>query len=231
MLVQRAVEAATGRGYESLASEIVFRPIGMESSTFLWREDLSARLARPTVAPDAPMAAFGDYGERRARALLAWAEREGIDPATIRFEDAVASHSAVAGVAAAQSGRPLPEVAPLPIVLVPNAAGSLVTTAGDYLRFLHAWLERDDWRDRALGSPAAAGEGIGWGLGWGIELAAAGRPFWHWGEGIGYRTFALADPQAGEGIVVLTNSDGGLEVARLVVDSATGARHSAFDFV
>jgi CubicO group peptidase (beta-lactamase class C family) len=229
VLVQRAVEAASGRGYESLADELVFRPLEMTSSTFLWREGLSDRLARPTISPDAPMAHFADYGERRARALVAWAAREGIDPASIRYEDAVASHGAVAEIAAAQSGRPLPDVAALPIVLVPNAAGSLLTTAPDYLRFLHAWLEQDGWRDRALGSPVAAGEGIGWGIGWGIELAA-GRPFWHWGEGIGFRTFALADPRAGEGIVVLTNSDGGMEIARLVVDSATGARHAAFDF-
>jgi CubicO group peptidase (beta-lactamase class C family) len=231
VLVQRAVEAASGQGYESLANELVFRPLEMTSSTFLWREDLSTRLARPTIAPDAPMAHFADYGERRARALVAWATREGVDPASIRYDDAVASHSAVADIAAAQSGRPLPDVAALPIVLVPNAAGSLLTTAPDYLRFLHAWLERDDWRDRALGAPVAAGEGIGWGIGWGIELAGAGRPFWHGGEGIGYRTFALADPQAGEGIVVLTNADGGMEIARLVVDSATGANHAAFDFL
>ncbi|HEU4464208.1 MAG TPA: serine hydrolase domain-containing protein [Gemmatimonadota bacterium] len=231
VLVQRAVEAASGRGYESLANELVFQPLAMTSSTFLWRADFSERIARPTIAPDAPMAAFADYGERRARALVAWAAREGIDPAGIRYEEAVATHAAVAEIAARQSDRPLPDVAALPIVLTPNAAGSLLTTGPDYLRFLHAWLVRDDWRERALGSPVAAGEGIGWGLGWGLELAVEGRPFWHWGEGVGYRSFALGDPRAGEAIVVLTNSDGGMDIARLVVDAATGASHPAFDFV
>jgi CubicO group peptidase (beta-lactamase class C family) len=230
-LVQRAVEAASGRGYESLASELVFRPIGMRSSTFLWREDLAARIARPTSAPDARMAHFADYGERRARALVAWATAEGRDPAGVRYEDAVASHAAVAEIARAQSGRPLPDVAALPVVLAPNAAGSLFTTASDYLRFLHAWLRRDDWRDRAFGSPVSAGEGIGWGLGWGIELSTAARPFWHWGEGVGFRAFALADSRAGEGIVVLTNAEGGMTIARLVVEAATGAVHPAFDFL
>jgi hypothetical protein len=48
---------------------------------------------------------------------------------------------------------------------------------------------------------------------------------------VGFRAFALADSRAGEGIVVLTNAEGGMTIARLVVEAATGAVHPAFDFL
>lgn len=230
-LVQRAVEAASGRGLEGLARALVFGPLGMRSSTFLWREDLADRLAHPTTAADDRMAHFADYGERRARAVFAWARDAGRDPVDIRYEDMVSSDATVRAIAETQSGRPLPEVGPLPIVLTPNAAGSLWTTPSDYLRFLHAWLQHEDWRERAFRDPVAAGERIGWGAGWGLELVADPPPFWHWGEGVGFRCFALADVRAGEGIVVLTNADGGSAIGRLVVEAATAADHPAFDFV
>ena len=130
VLVQRAVEVASGRGYEALAQELVFEPLGMESSTFLWRDEISIRLARPTTAPDDRMAHFADYGERRARALFHWARDQGRDPAEIRYEDAIASDRDVRDRVEAETGRPLPDVAPLPIVLTPNAAGSLNDRAG-----------------------------------------------------------------------------------------------------
>ena len=230
-LVQRAVEAASGRGYEDLARELVFDPLGMSSSTFLWREDLADRLAQPTTAADDRMAHFADYGERRARAVVAWARDAGRNPSQIRYEDAVASDAAVRAIAETQSGRPLPEVAPLPIVLTPNAAGSLWTTSSDYLRFLHAWLQRDGWRERAFRDPVPAGDRIAWGTGWGLELVGDPPPYWHWGEGVGFRCFALGDSTAGEGIVVLTNADGGATINRLVVEAATAGVHPAFDFV
>lgn len=230
-LVQRAVEAASGRGLEALARELVFDPLGMRSSTFLWREELADRLAHPTTAPDNRLAHFADYGERRARAIFAWARDAGRDPTEIRYEDMIATDAEVRAIVEAQSGRPLPEVGPLPIVLTPNAAGSLWTTPSDYLRFLHAWLGHEGWRSRAFRDPVAAGDRIGWGAGWGLELVADPPPFWHWGEGVGFRCFALADPRAGEGIVVLTNADGGSAIGRLVVEAATAADHPAFDFL
>ena len=202
----------------------------MESSTFLWREEISSRLARPTTAPDDRMAHFADYGERRARALPL-GPGPGTRPRGLSLRGCPRFRPRSPRSRRAETGRPLPDVAPLPIVLTPNAAGSLLTTAPDYLRLLHAWLRRDDLRDRAFSAPVAAGDGIGWGLGWGLDLSTEPPRFWHWGEGVGFRAFALADPVAGEGIVVLTNADGGLAIARAVVESASGETQPAFDFV
>jgi len=230
-LVQRALEAATGHGLEALARKHVFGPLGMSSSTFLWRDDLAGRYAAPVVPSDARMAAFAPYGERRARALVAWARDEGRDPAETTYQDAVASDRPVRQRAAAMFGEPLPDVTPLPVVLTPNAAGSLVTTVPDYLRFVHAWLENEDLRERAFDEPVAAADAIGWGVGWGLESGRAPACFWHWAEGVGFRAFALGDPRAGEGIVVLASGDEGLGPARFVVEGASGEPHPAFDFL
>lgn len=45
--LQRAVEAITGKPLETLAREIVFEPLGMTSSSYVWRPDFEASTAIP----------------------------------------------------------------------------------------------------------------------------------------------------------------------------------------
>lgn len=45
VFLQLAIEEATGRKLESLASEFVFEPLGMTSSSFLWQESFAEHLA------------------------------------------------------------------------------------------------------------------------------------------------------------------------------------------
>lgn len=131
-----------------------------------------------------------------------------------------------------------------------SAGGSLHCTAADFARFMAAllWPPGDsaaylpaEWRGEMLrpqvavndnGASWLAGwprshvvdaEGLHWGLGWGLETRPAARAVWHWGDNDGFRSFAIAYPDTGRGIVLMTNSDSGLALADAAIALHFGA--------
>jgi len=119
-------------------------------------------------------------------------------------------------------------------MLIPNAAGSLRTTANDYPKFLSVMtgavegpLQRGLWESMTARQITVRGS-LDWGLGWGIERYEGRNLIWHWGDGLGWKNFVIADPQAKEGIVVFTNGDGGKAVYERVVRASAGFDPAAF---
>ena len=126
----------------------------------------------------------------------------------------------------------------------PNAAYTLVTTPGEYARFLAAIMKPDrsapwslsrrsleamlshqvaaDARDPVQRPGRARGRSTFWGLGWGIDTTAAGDIVYHSGSNrTGFRCYSQFSPTRGSGIVIMTNGANGGELwARLV--SAVG---------
>lgn len=127
-----------------------------------------------------------------------------------------------------------------------NAAASLLTTAGDFARFLLALLDGrilpQGTVDAMLSpqvripgklfdpkSPPGAGE-VAWGLGWGLQRSGAGEPFWfwHWGDNGGFRAWITMSREARSGVVYFTNSSEGLSIAEAVATLAVGTDQPAF---
>lgn len=125
----------------------------------------------------------------------------------------------------------------LPVYMMPNAAGSLLTTVGDYTRFLL----------RVVARPPAAGLGLkpetlramrtpvvrlnrvlSWGLGWGVQRDEHGSVLRHWGANNSFRNFVLADPDGGRAIVAFTNGESGPKVYERVIAAVTGHDQPAF---
>jgi CubicO group peptidase (beta-lactamase class C family) len=99
-----------------------------------------------------------------------------------------------------------------------HAAASLVTTAGDYARFLIA-LARGTGLEpathEAMLEPYVEtdeGNGVWWGLGTGLEKTAEGIGAWHWGDNNNSKAFYLIDPASGDGIVYFANAFNGLGI-------------------
>lgn len=109
----------------------------------------------------------------------------------------------------------------------PVAAYSLYTTVDDYARFVLAWLNDPALQAMASESPVAVDPRLqlAWGLGWGLETSDQGLGFWQWGNNPGYRSFVLALPASGDGLVLLTNSDAGLSLIGPLVRSALPGEH------
>ncbi|MBI5719955.1 MAG: beta-lactamase family protein [Burkholderiales bacterium] len=112
----------------------------------------------------------------------------------------------------------------------PVAAFSLYTTVGDYARFLVALLDDPALLAQITDSPVDVDPrlNLSWGLGWGLEQSADGVHLWQWGNNPGYRAFVMARPGSGDGLVMLTNGDGGLKLAEPLVRAAVPGEHKVF---
>ena len=125
-------------------------------------------------------------------------------------------------------GRPLRP----PRFDAPVAGTTLLTTAGDYGRFLSALL--DDARMlRVIQSspvPVPGAPGLAWGLGWGMASAGRRPQLWHWGSNPGFRSFAMLAPDTGEAIALFTDSDGGMAAAHDLVRTVLPTPREVFGF-
>jgi CubicO group peptidase (beta-lactamase class C family) len=118
--LQRCVEHITGIGYEQWMQDCVIKPLGMKSSTYLWRADGDARIVAGHQG-DEP-----SYNTEFAKKLFSLIEASGKPLAAWHHEEIVA---AMVKDKPAGTRR-------LPNDISPNAAFSLLTTVEDYSLFL-----------------------------------------------------------------------------------------------
>ena len=134
-----------------------------------------------------------------------------------------------------------------------GAGGSMLTTAGDYARFLAGILNAERKRKASMEemlrpqisitSKSMFGPGawedtdenraidLSWGLGWGRFDSEHGKAFFHTGHGFGWQNYTVTYADKGIGIVLLSNSDNFESVAKEIVEYAIGDKHSPFDWL
>jgi len=114
----------------------------------------------------------------------------------------------------------------------PNAAFSLYTTAADYGKFLVTVMNDGEVIKQLSAAPVTVEKNLdlGWGLGWGIERHPENPTIWQWGNNTGYRAFVMASVQAGDGFVLLTNSENGLKLAQPMAQKILHEEHKLFQF-
>jgi CubicO group peptidase (beta-lactamase class C family) len=113
----------------------------------------------------------------------------------------------------------------------PNAAGSMLTTPGDFGRFMLAVMDRRGLSAKAANlmltpqvqifskhqfptfedatTDANKPIHLSYGLGWGLYSSPYGQAFFKEGHAEGWRNYTVCFPQAGCGIVIMTNSSNG----------------------
>ena len=106
------------------------------------------------------------------------------------------------------------------------AAGTLQTTAADYALFLRAvvtdGLLGKEATERMLTPHSTIDDELGWALGWGVETTEDGTVFWQWGDDGSFKALAAGSRARRTAVVVLTNAQRGLDVARPVVENVLG---------
>jgi CubicO group peptidase (beta-lactamase class C family) len=107
-----------------------------------------------------------------------------------------------------------------------NVAYTMRSTAPNLARFL---IELDAPEnissseiEEMLTPQVTVNQDISWGLGVGIQHSKYGKSIWHWGANRGFQSMMVFYPDNGIGIVVLTNSDNGLSLAKDVAQLALG---------
>lgn len=185
---------------------------GYSGEGFVYLQKAVEKLAGMPLADLARREVFDPLGMTRSR--LAW------DPAL--------EGNTVTGINAQGQTEPLPRPTEA------NAAGSLLTTAEDYGRFLVAVLEgrglkpetRAAWfKPQAQvqskwGDPKSPRQpGVFWGLGWGLE---GEDTFWHWGHEDAWRAFVVVRRDGKAGFVYFANSHDGLSIVKALSDLVVG---------
>jgi CubicO group peptidase (beta-lactamase class C family) len=192
--LQRAIEQITRKPLNDFMTEVVFQPLGMTSSSYIWRSDFDAR------------AATGHDGD----------------------------------------GQPREKRKPTEA----NAAASLHTTARDYALFLSAVLTGTGLNPATVGEmetpqvaldpactnctdrvPRKLSRNLFWGLGWGIERTDQGDSLWHWGDNGDFKCFVAVQLKDKTAIVMFTNSENGLAIAKPIVHDAIGGQPLAFTWI
>jgi CubicO group peptidase (beta-lactamase class C family) len=223
--LQRAVEKITSRAFEQFMQEEMWTPLGMASSTYGWRADADARLVTGHTRGVAARQPSREFAGR----LLQHAASLGRPLAAFTHEDIVAAMAAL---------RPAPQA--LPNFIIPNAAGSLITTVPDYLAFLSCLLSENapvplsaGLRRTMTTTATPINAALSWALGWGVERTGhAGRDYlWHWGDNGPFKNFVLVHIPSRSAMVVFTNGSNGLRVAEDILVAATGHEHAAFDWL
>jgi CubicO group peptidase (beta-lactamase class C family) len=218
--LQRVVEHITGLGAQQFVNQRVFDPLAMKSATYGWRADVPSRLVtghdRGVTRPsrELPSQLF-EYARAHEKSFDAFS-----------YED-------VRGAMAQIPGAP----PPVPNAMVPNVAGSLLTTSADYAKFLCAVLD-DSGRlltvskamRQSMATPQVTlNSAMAWGLGWGIETGSG--VLWHWGDNGNWKNFVLIQPRDKAALLVFTNGSHGMNVAERLVAAATGDDHVAFQWL
>lgn len=215
--LQRVVERVTGKGLIRLTRERIFEPLGMRRSSFMWNPQLDGNRAEPHNNRGVP----GDsFGARTARAFRDAAAAAGKSMDDWTHEDAERASPTVNKDAPA-----------FPNWLLPNAAASLLTSAGDYALFLTHLLGAEGRAvlDRMQSRQVTINEMLGWGLGIGTQSGRAGQTtLWHWGDNFGFKNFVVVAPADRTATLVFTNGQSGRAVYERVVRAVNGSDQPAF---
>jgi CubicO group peptidase (beta-lactamase class C family) len=120
-----------------------------------------------------------------------------------------------------------------------SAASSLRTNVVDYARF----VERMFLDLSAPSGKSTVGQlmlqprlsvdpalGLSWGLGWGVASVNGEALFLHWGSNPGFKSLVVGSVDRGLGLIVLTNSDNGLELATALVPQVFGHEYPFLQF-
>jgi CubicO group peptidase (beta-lactamase class C family) len=221
--LQRVVEKITNKGIDQLMRERVFKPFGMETSTYSWLPESANLICSGHTFRGQPS---DSWNAQQGPKLLELATKTNKPLESWKYEDVVEGYAQVN-----------PTIHPVPNFLIPNVAGSLLTTASEYAKFLTRVFDsaaKDEFsiseatRREMLTPQVKVNSSLSWGLGWGLESAAGRNYFWHWGDNGNFKAFTINDPVRRWGMVILTNSGGGLKLCNPIVREATGHEHAAF---
>lgn len=74
-------------------------------------------------------------------------------------------------------------------------------------------------------------ENISWSLGWGLDQSENSTSFWQWGWWHGFRNFVIASKQSNNGIVIMTNSENGLNLCDKIIKLVFAESCHAFSWL
>jgi CubicO group peptidase (beta-lactamase class C family) len=222
--LQRVLEQITGRGFEEYMRDRILKPLGMTSSTFLWIPENESRVSSGHSSRMVPTPIFNsEQGPKMMEIAREW--KTPVEK--WKYEDMLRAQATINNF--------LP---PFPNFMLPNTAGSLLTSVDDYAQFMLRLMDggkKDGFeisetsRKEMLTPQTKINDALTWGIGVGLERQHDRNLFWHWGDNGTFKAFMMGDPVNRSGVVVFTNGANGHKIWRTIVAEAIGD-HAAFYF-
>ncbi|MBX7173364.1 MAG: beta-lactamase family protein [Pyrinomonadaceae bacterium] len=224
--LQRIVEKITGKGFEQFMREKVFEPFGMKHSSYFWLPEYEKNLVT-SHNREGQVAQY--LSTPQIPKMLELATKWNKPVETWTYEDV-------------ERAFPLVEtrVPALPTFFSINAAGTLQLTVKDYAQILIRMLDKssrdkfslkDETLKEMLTTKSKINSALSWGLGIGLETNKDGSYFWHWGEGVNYRTFVIGNRTKKWGIIVFTNARNGQRICERIITAAAKKDFASFLWV
>lgn len=221
--LQLVAEHVRGEATGALMQRMLFAPAAMTRSSMGWDARIAAAAAYGHDAPDLGRTNIPVQPTRKlGNALLPIAQRWNKPIWRWTYEDQVrAMREAV------------PATKPVPHELLVNAAGGLMTTAADYVRFMLLMMDarpRRPWQvseasRRAMLSHQldVGGPFFYRGLGWQREDPPGFTIFEHSGSNYGiFHSLSIGDARSGNAIAIFTNGANGAVLAQRIARDLTG---------
>jgi CubicO group peptidase (beta-lactamase class C family) len=215
ILLQRVVEKLVEQPIGRYLNAVLLPSLGMTQSTFTWTPDIESRSVAGHNGQGQLLERSATFYARSAFALT---EKAGLTPETVTYDQFIDAAKRANQFA-------------MPVVVAPNAAGSLWTTIGDYFNFLQRSIADRDAHPDEYTPRNRVNDQISWTLSWGVD-SSLGSPAWfHWGDGPGVKNFTWWQPATDTAIVIFTNGDHGASAYRLLLRRLLGADPLAPEWV
>jgi CubicO group peptidase (beta-lactamase class C family) len=186
--------------------------LGMHASSYVWSESYAADSALPYGLDGKPMT--------HDTALLGRQLTDAAKHVNKSLE------ALTTGDVLAALPRLHPPQNPVPHNAMPNAAWSLLTTAGDYAKFVQALLNHPE---HPMLRPALQLSRFVWrGLGVALQKRGSALAFFHTGANPGFKAVMFGDLTAKRGIVSFTNGQGGFVFNMHALEKEMGDQPAVF---
>jgi len=220
----RVIEQISGRGFEEYMQERVLQPLGMTNCTYGWNTAIESKV---TWGHNGRMRPSESFNAQRGRQMLATAEQLKKPLPSWKHEDVAKAY------ADANKDAPI-----FPNFLLPNSAGSLLTSVDQYAQVLGRLLKpRGDQLDLSAAShrdifstQTKINSAVSWGLGVGLENYGGRTHIWHWGDNGNFKAFMMGDIANGSGVVVFTNASNGHKMWQRIGAQVMGPDHPSTYF-
>lgn len=201
VLLQRVVEKIAGKPLGTVLNETVLPRLGMSKSTFTWSPEIDKRAVAGHDNRGRPLEKSTNFYNNGAYEV---AKKAGSTPDKMTYDELI------------EAARKFNSM-PLPVAIIPNVAGSLWTTIGDYATFLDR-SARDSAEHPDEYTPRnRVNKKISWTLSWGADTSLDAPGYFHWGDGPGVKNFTFWQPAKKTAVVIFTNGDHGAPAYRYLL--------------
>ena len=201
VLLQRVVEKIAGKPLGIHLNETLLPRLGMSKSTFTWTPEVDKIAVAGHDNRGRPLEKSSNFYANGAYEV---AKKAGSTPDKMTYDELI------------DAARKFNSM-PLPVAIIPNVAGSLWTTIGDYATFLDKSMRDYAAHPDEYTPRNRVNRKISWTLSWGVDSSLDAPGYFHWGDGPGVKNFTFWQPVKKTAVVIFTNGDHGAPAYRYLL--------------